>query len=159
MLKALSKICEACKIAAAAHKAMRNGCEVQITAELPVLKTGSGYGWTPESCTLSWCDPETERAAKQVFCTFPEEVRHSMAFVPKAGEFCDRARYWQNALRLALTAEQYYEAMRAIYEAYKRVKWIHTSPEKLIAFQTAWNEFTHASNPVYDPADYVQWGS
>ena len=52
-----------------------------------------------------------------VFETFPEDVQHRLTFAPKDGEWGDRIRFWQDALRPVLEPHLYYSVI------FKLIRW------------------------------------
>lgn len=83
---------------------------VTVSLKLPILNV-SYWPSTVESCILLG---DVGKAACKVFLTFPEDVQHAMTFAPRRGEYADRIRLWQKALKPALPPKQYHEAIQKI---------------------------------------------
>ncbi len=83
---------------------------VTVSLKLPILNM-SYWPSTMESCLLLG---DIGKAARKVFLTFPEDVQHAMTFTPKSGEYADRIRLWQKALKPALPPKQYHEAIQKL---------------------------------------------
>lgn len=99
----------------------RNGipCTPSMTAER--TPPDVGFYDTVEGCVLYSCVRETFRAVEAIFQGMPLQTKRRLAFAPKTGEFCDRARFWQEALS-SLPSRQYHEAMSAILGWYRHIK-------------------------------------
>lgn len=52
-----------------------------------------------------------EDAVKAVFSGFGEETRKKLTYAPKDGEWVERIRFWQEALRPALPPHVYHKVM------------------------------------------------
>lgn len=91
---------------------------------IPCYAMPYSFDNTVEGCSLwNWDrNHESYYAVKAVFKTFPDEVKHGLGFSPKDGEFCERLRFWQEALKPELPTALYYNAMHGIYRCYKRCK-------------------------------------
>lgn len=89
---------------------------------VPVFTLGLGFYDTVEGCTLSHCDRDTCDAVRMVFSRFTEEEKRKLSFSPKEGEFTDRANFWSDRLKPALTRKQHHIAMRAILHWYIHIK-------------------------------------
>lgn len=92
-----------------ARKAGADAVQVKPGYTVPMLKT-TYWTWTMEACLMRGGD--AERAVVAVFNALPEPVQHSLTFSPqKAGEWADRARFWQQQLKPALPPEMYHKVM------------------------------------------------
>lgn len=96
------------------RKARKDGTEIVVEEKkvLPVIRTGGFYN-TVEGCTLSWYDGIRD-IARKAFNELPDEVKYQLQFVPKAGEYKERAYLWMAILKPVMTDTQYHTAMRAI---------------------------------------------
>lgn len=112
-MKILQDVATAVKLTGEVRRARRAGAasvKVQPIWKVPVLHIGY-WGFTGEACILY----EKEfRAVADVFDSFPEEVQHRLTFAPEDGEWGDRIRFWQDALRPALEPRLYYAAISRI---------------------------------------------
>ena len=106
-------VATALKLTGEVRKARKSGADavkVQPILEIPVLRTGY-WGFTGEACILYG---KESKAVVEVFETFPEEVQHRLTFAPKDGEWADRVRFWQDALRPTLEPRLYYSVISRI---------------------------------------------
>ncbi len=87
------------------------GAIVQQYVSMPVMRF-SYWGATMEFCLLKG---EAEKAVKAVFYGFDEETQHALTFSPEAGEWPERLRFWQKALRPVLSPKLYHEVMEKFY--------------------------------------------
>ncbi len=83
---------------------------------------GVSFYDTVEGCVLWNLPPDICKVAAGAFRALPYAVKHRMAFTPKNGEFCDRARFWSAILRPAMSQDQYSAAMIAILRWYRNIK-------------------------------------
>lgn len=108
------------------RKERKHGADgIKVTAQpvksLPLIRCGGLYS-TVEGCVLSNCDKEIDYAAGKMFGNLPYEEQHQMMFSPKNGEFIERANYWRELLRPALSPKQLNKAMREIVHWYIHIK-------------------------------------
>ncbi len=80
---------------------------------------------TMEGCVIWNLTPDIRQAAASAFRALPYEAKHRMAFSPKNGEFCDRAKFWSATLRPVMPQDQYSAAMIAILRGYRDIKAMH----------------------------------
>lgn len=104
-----------------------NGVQVSI----PCVTLGPGFYDTVEGCTLSHCGREIRDIAQKAFYTLSPEVKHSLAFSPKDGEFVKRAQFWKTLLSFVMTSSQRRKAMIRILHWYIHVKQIHAGGGKI----------------------------
>ncbi|MDE6880189.1 MAG: hypothetical protein K2P20_02400 [Oscillospiraceae bacterium] len=112
-MKILHDIKTAIEVTATLRQARKAGKEVVIQKYLsvPVCRL-SYWGATAEFCLLKG---EAEKAVRAVFDSFDEETQHALTFAPEAGEWPERLRFWQKALRPALPPKLYHEVMEKFY--------------------------------------------
>lgn len=120
----LSHLLEAVKIAKSSYRALERGAEVQMKTErkIPCYTLGCNFMDTVEGCTIWNHAKGTFDIVKRIFAAQPEEIKHRLCFSQKNGEFISRAHVWQELLKPALPAAQYYEVMGAIYQWYRHIK-------------------------------------
>ena len=112
-MKILQDVATAVKLTGEVRKARKAGADaikVQPIWTVPMLRIGY-WGFTGEACILYG---KEFRPVVDVFKTFPEEVQHRLTFSPKDGEWGDRVRFWQDALRPVLEPHLYYAAISRI---------------------------------------------
>ena len=95
-----------------------NGVKVSI----PCVTLGPGFYDTVEGCTLSHCEREIRDIAQKAFYTLPPEVRYSLAFLPKDGEFIARSHLWKSLLSSVMSPVQCRKAMIRIIHWYIHIK-------------------------------------
>ena len=100
------------------RKARKDGEEIVLEEKkvLPVIRSGGFYN-TVEGCVLSHYDGICDIASK-AFGELPDEAKYQLQFVPKSGEYKQRADLWRAILRPAMTDAQYHTAMKAIVNWY-----------------------------------------
>ncbi len=76
----------------------KNSGKVGQTKELPFLVCGGFYN-TMEGCVLSQFPKAVRKQAERAFDELPSEIKHSLQFSPKKGEFIVRAKLWKSILR------------------------------------------------------------
>lgn len=103
---------EAVKTARKLRKRGANTVAITATKTIPVISFGY-WGWTPEWC-LKY--PGTRDNVRAVFHSFSEDVQHKLTFSPDDGEFVERARLWQKALRPVLSPKQYSDTILVILD-------------------------------------------
>ncbi|MCD8160152.1 MAG: hypothetical protein LUE61_03035 [Clostridiales bacterium] len=97
------------------REARRSGaCECLVQPVFPVkerLNRGASWYDTMEGCLLAY-NADTERQVHAVFLTFPPELREKLACSPeRPGEWAERLRFWTAALKPALPADTYLDAV------------------------------------------------
>ena len=90
-----------------ARKAGADAVKVQPIFEIPVFDFGY-WSWTMEACLYYG---KEFKVVGEVFKTFPKEIQHRLTFAPKAGEWGNRVRLWQDAMRPVLEPELYHIAI------------------------------------------------
>ena len=101
---------EAIKTARKLRKRGANKVAITTAKSIPIVDFGY-WGWTPEWC-LKY--PGTRDTVRAVFHSFSEDVQHKLTFSPTDGEFVERARLWQEALRPVLSPKQYSDTILVI---------------------------------------------
>lgn len=76
----------------------KNSSKVGRTKEFPFLVSGGFYN-TVEGCVLSWCGKDVRDQAERAFDGLPSEIKHSLQWSPKKGEFIVRANLWKSILK------------------------------------------------------------
>ena len=112
---------EAIKTARKLRKRGANTVAITTTKTIPVVSFGY-WGWTPEWC-LKY--PGTRDNVRAVFHSFSEDVQHKLTFSPDDGEFVERARLWQEALRPVLSPKQYSDTILVILDWLVQVRRFH----------------------------------
>ena len=122
--KFFTDVASAVGVFRAAREARKDGRSVKIPAvtPLPCYRLPPGFLNTVEGCTLSNCEPEVREAAKGVFEHLPYDHQRALEFLPKDGEFVERAQFWSVSLKTAMTPRQYQIAMIAILRWYQHIK-------------------------------------
>ena len=85
-------------------KARKHGATMKPVRTVPVIDIGY-WSWTPEAC-LTYPDGVRD-AVKAIFYSFNGQLQRSLTFAPDDGEWVERVRMWQTALKPVLTQEQY----------------------------------------------------
>lgn len=65
---------------------------------------------------------EVRNQAERAFDGLPSEIKHSLQFSPKNGEFIIRANLWKSILRPVMPPQQYHMAMGHILHWYAHIK-------------------------------------
>lgn len=102
----------------------KSGGKAGRVKEFPFLVSGGFYN-TVEGCTLSWCGKDVRDQAEKVFDGLPDEIRHSLQWTPKKGEFITRAKLWKSILKPSMPPQQYHMAMGRILHWYVHIKQNH----------------------------------
>lgn len=107
-----------------ARKAGAGAAEIKVVPMkvLPVINVGASIYDTVEGCTLSWCDKEIVKAAREAFNALDCEEQHRLAFAPKDGEFIERANLWREILTPVMSPKQLRIAMLRILAWYIHIK-------------------------------------
>lgn len=87
-----------------ARKAGASAVKAQPIWEVPVVDFGY-WSFTMEACLYYG---KEFKAMGDVFKTFPKETQHQLTFAPKDGEWGDRVRLWQAALRPVMEPRMYH---------------------------------------------------
>lgn len=108
------------------RKARKEGADrVEIMTQpirtIPVIDT-IGFYDTVEGCTLSHCAKDIVDIARKAFKELPHEDKYRLAFVPKDGEFTERAAFWKSLLAPVMTKQQVNKAMFRIIRWYVHIK-------------------------------------
>lgn len=122
----LSDVKTSAKVFGEIRKARKNGADgVRVSAQpvknLPFIRCGGLYS-TVEGCTLANCGKEIDCAARKTFGNLPYDEQRRMMFSLKDGEFVERANYWRELLKPALSPKQLNKAMREIVHWYIHIK-------------------------------------
>ena len=88
----------------------------------PVISCGVSFYDTIEGCTLSHCAGEIEKAATETFHNLTAEEQHRLSMDIPDGEFVERANYWRDLLKPALSPKQLSVAMEQIVHWYIHIK-------------------------------------
>ncbi len=99
----------------------KNSGKVGQTKELPFLVCGGFYN-TVEGCVFSQFSKDVRNQAERAFDGLPSEIKHSLQFSPKNGEFIIRANLWKSILRPVMPPQQYHMAMGHILHWYAHIK-------------------------------------
>ena len=116
----------ACSAVRAVKMARLSGADTVIPANrVPRIKCGSFLD-TVEGCVIcgsqSPCSFKGQDAARHACALLAEEIKRRLYFVPKSGEFVERARFYSMLLRPALSEDDYHEAMLLILRKYRHIK-------------------------------------
>lgn len=118
----LSTVCSAVR---AVKMARLSGADTVIPANrVPRIKSGSLLD-TVEGCIIGSQSPVSfkgQDAARHAFALLDEDIKRRLFFLPKSGEFVERARFFSMLLRPALSEEDYHEAMLLILRKYRHIK-------------------------------------
>lgn len=104
------------KLVPEVHEARKAGADVQIKKiwSVPAIKIGY-WSFTIEACLL--CGSKWQPLI-DVFLGFDEETQQALTFLPKDGEWANRARFWKRSLRPTLEPDLYHEAMLTFVQHY-----------------------------------------
>lgn len=107
-----------------ARKARKQGREVTVKRimEIPVIKLGPAFLNTPEGCMLANHDRKVFDIAFNAFHQLPAEEAHQFEFLPKGGEFVERAGIWKTTLKPVMTDRQFHFAIGLILDQYINLK-------------------------------------
>lgn len=86
------------------------------------LSANHGFYGTIEGCCLSKCDRHTLRAGERAYSALSHDARRPLLFSPENGEFIERATYWRELFRPAMTPQQLHKAMMCILDWYGHIK-------------------------------------
>ena len=116
----LTDYCNAVKEVRQAHKRGLYGKDIRIEAAAPVPVVRCSY-WLNSVEAGIFFDAQAEiyRTVKQVFCALDESTQHALTFSPRPGEYAQRAKFWKEQLKSALTPVQYMTAMQALFDWFK----------------------------------------
>ncbi|MCI9135444.1 MAG: hypothetical protein HFI31_14865 [Lachnospiraceae bacterium] len=105
------------------RKERKNWAEIVVEKKkvFPLIQTGGFYG-TVEGCTLSHLDRAIVLKAQEAFKELPDEIKHQLQFLPKNGEFIERARFWRDILSPVMDGKQCHIAMLDIIHWYICIK-------------------------------------
>lgn len=105
------------------RKARKRGSAIRVEkkVQIPVVQSGGFYS-TVEGCALSHCEKEIVNAAQRAFSKLSDSEKHRLTFLPKAGEFAERAAFWKDLLKLDMTEQQYRKAILTLIRQYIRIK-------------------------------------
>lgn len=102
---------------------------------------------TVEGCVIWNLPPDIYEPAARAFRELPYEVKHRMAFSPKNGEFCERAKLWkEEVLQPVLSQKQSSTAMIAILRWYRHIKAMQQ--ESVVNQFIAYTEKTEGRRPT-----------
>lgn len=95
-----------------ARKEGASAVQVRPVYKVPLVDLKPPYLNTIEGC-LTWkLGREADRAVMAVFNGFPYEVQRRLEFTPeKAGEWVERAQFWQQELKPVLPPKMYHAIM------------------------------------------------
>lgn len=166
MINLLSDIKEAVKLTREIRQTRKNGGEkvtVQAVKQLPHCgAVGLGFLDTMEGGALWNKNKTVYRAVAKIYDAFPVDAKAQLSFHPKSGGYCNRVRFWQTALKLALPSNQYYIAMSTIYGWYRHIKSIdkEKAPQAAATAQSATQENKVHNHSTADQAicQVSRWG-
>ena len=98
------------------------GIQVVPVKAIPVIDIGY-WSWTPEACLPF--TREIRKSVEALFQTFDKDLQSSLTFCAKDGEWTERVKMWQEALKPALTTKQYSAAILTIMDWAVRCKQYH----------------------------------
>lgn len=101
------------------RKARKNGNEIVVEEKkvFPVIRSGGFYN-TVEGCVLDGLERGIKQKAQEAFNELPDEVKYQLQFMPKSGEYKNRADLWRAILKPVMTDAQFHTAMGAIVDWY-----------------------------------------
>lgn len=120
----ISDIKTAAQVFGDIRRGRKEGREIEVRRfrKVPFIVPGPAFLNTIEGCTLSNCGSDIFKRSQLAFAALSEEEKNRFLFVPKDGEFVERARFWKALLRPAMPPAQYRIAMTAILRWYIHIK-------------------------------------
>ena len=88
--------------------------------KIPILFNKTGILDTIEGCLLYNMSRDIYFTVRDEFNKLPEDIRHAMAFSPKAGTWVSRAETWRNILSAALEPKQIHQTMICFVRWYRK---------------------------------------
>lgn len=107
------------------RKIRKDGMEVKVERKrmIPTFDVGTGFYDTVEGCTLANCEiQDVKNIAYEAFLKLPYEIKHFLSCPPKDGEFVERALFWNELFRSAMSPKQRSVAMSRILKWYITIK-------------------------------------
>lgn len=112
MVGVLSDIRTSCDVFRNLRRVRSEGGTAQIKKiwQFPVVNIGY-WGFTLEACIFQ---EDYRFAIMHAFNNFDEETQKACTFVPAVGEWGNRVRLWQEALRPVLPPKDYHNAIQTL---------------------------------------------
>lgn len=106
-----------------ARKAGADRVRIEPVYKVPCFILAPAYLNTMEGC-LTWeLGRDADQAVKMVFNALPHETQRRLEYTPEApGEWVDRARFWQQELKPALSPKTYHAVMALFCNWYARCR-------------------------------------